>query len=150
MKKRDKKITRTVSMCVLLIFLFSVFSSELSEFFSEASTQKMEREIQNLPQRQQFVKASSHLQISDYLHIGKKNSSAFQNVKLIRHLREVSRIWMTAVFLESLFLMSAALFLQGRGRLFACFRACSFYLAQFLCKLVIQQREDGKKWSAVQ
>lgn len=55
------------------------------------------------------------------------------------------RLFVVTILFINLFHLNCVLFLQGKGRVFACFKACVFYPAQFLCEWFIQQKGDGKK-----
>lgn len=55
------------------------------------------------------------------------------------------KIFVATILLTILFHMSKVLFLQGKGRIFVCFKSCMFYPAHFLFELFILQKSDGKK-----
>ncbi len=67
--------------------------------------------------------------------------------KNLTFLYKIVKIFVVTILLANLFHMNKVLFLQGKGRIYACFKACVFYPAHFLCEWLIQQKGDGKKRS---
>lgn len=63
----------------------------------------------------------------------------------ITAIEKIVRLIAATIVLENLFHMNQVLFLQGKGRVFVCFKSCVFYPAHFLCELFIRQKSDGKK-----
>ncbi len=60
-------------------------------------------------------------------------------------IENIARLMAVTFVLSNLFHLTGVLFLQGKGRVFVCFKSCVFYPAHFLCELFIRQKSDGKK-----
>lgn len=63
----------------------------------------------------------------------------------LKAVGKIARLTAVLVFFVNLFHLNYVLFLQGKGRIFVCFKSCVFYPAHFLCELFIRQKSDGKK-----
>lgn len=63
----------------------------------------------------------------------------------LKAVEKVARLTAVLFFFINLFHLNGVLFLQGKGRIFVCFKSCVFYPAHFLCELFIRQKSDGKK-----
>lgn len=63
----------------------------------------------------------------------------------VKDMEKIVRLMAVTLVFANLFHMNGVLFLQGKGRVFVCFKSCVFYPAHFLCELFIRQKSDGKK-----
>ena len=60
-------------------------------------------------------------------------------------MKNIAGLMAVTFVLNNLFHLTGVLFLQGKGRVFVCFKSCVYYPAHFLCELFIRQKSDGKK-----